>query len=629
MKAATLWNKKIGDIAIVQTLLLVAFVIAFPLVFSSRYTIRIAGGAGIWVILALGLNVVCGFAGLLDLGYVVPWGIGGYIAALLSSGHLNIHLPFLAVVPLSILGAALFGLFIGSATLRVRGDYLGIVTLASMQIFRILLLNLDRPINLTGGPNGIVDIDYPRILGFTLKSAASGYYLIWAVVLFTILASFRLKSSRLGRAWEAIREDELASNAMGINTFWLKILAFITGAGFAGAAGALFAVYTGGVYPSNYDFGALNTIYCMLIIGGMGNVRGVVLGALLLSIVPELLREYGDWRMIGYGLLLVVIVIVRPNGLLGDLDFSWLSKLLRKKGSAAAGSITEAEPGKAEAQPALNTSEFLGNIRKLDIDSSRVLLELKDIQMVFGGLVAVSDFSLDVKEGQIVSIIGPNGAGKTTIFNMITGIYAPTKGKILFNGRDVTGLKPFRIVKHGIARTFQNIRLYDKMNVLDNVKTAQYCRTKTSIFSTLLRLPSVVKTEELIDRNARGNLRVFGDRFDPVLGQKAKDLSYAARRRLEIARALSTSPRMILLDEPSAGMNPQETAEIGQFIKYLRDEFGYTFLLIEHKLDFVKNLSDKVIAMDYGRKITEGDYMTVATNEHVIEAYLGRKKHDD
>jgi branched-chain amino acid transport system permease protein len=474
-----------------------------------------------------------------------------------------------------------------------------------------------------------VDIDYPRILGFTLKSAASGYYLIWAVVLFTILASFRLKSSRLGRAWEAIREDELASNAMGINTFWLKILAFITGAGFAGAAGALFAVYTGGVYPSNYDFGALNTIYCMLIIGGMGNVRGVVLGALLLSIVPELLREYGDWRMIGYGLLLVVIVIVRPNGLLGDLDFSWLSKLLRKKGSAAAGSITEAEPGKAEAQPALDTSEFLGNIRKLDIDPSRVLLELKDIQMVFGGLVAVSDFSLDVKEGQIVSIIGPNGAGKTTIFNMITGIYAPTKGKILFNGRDVTGLKPFRIVKHGIARTFQNIRLYDKMNVLDNVKTAQYCRTKTSIFSTLLRLPSVVKTEELIDRNARGNLRVFGDRFDNFLGQKAKDLSYAARRRLEIARALSTSPRMILLDEPSAGMNPQETAEIGQFIKYLRDEFGYTFLLIEHKLDFVKNLSDKVIAMDYGRKITEGDYMTVATNEHVIEAYLGRKKHDD
>ncbi len=318
-KQTSLWNRKIGDIPVIQTLLIIAVVVAFPLVFNSRYTIRIAGGAGIWVMLALGLNVVCGFAGLLDLGYVVPWGIGGYICALLSSGHLNIHLPFLAVVPLSILGACLFGLFIGSATLRLRGDYLGIVTLASMQIFRILLLNLDRPINLTGGPNGIVDIDYREsslhlsgLIGIISSGCSS----------FHILASFRLKSSRLGRAWEAIREDELASNAMGINTFWLKILAFITGAGFAGAAGALFAEYTGGVYPSNYDFAALNTIYCMLIIGGLGNVRGVVLGALTLAVIPELLREYGDWRMIGYGLLLVIIVIVRPNGLLGEINLS-------------------------------------------------------------------------------------------------------------------------------------------------------------------------------------------------------------------------------------------------------------------------------------------------------------------
>ena len=617
----TLWNKKIGDIPVIQTLLIIAVVVAFPLVFSSRYTIRIAGGAGIWVMLALGLNVVCGFAGLLDLGYVVPWGIGGYICALLSSGHLNIHLPFLAVVPLSILGACLFGLFIGSATLRLRGDYLGIVTLASMQIFRILLLNLDRPINLTGGPNGIVDIDYPRILGFTLKSASSGYYLIWVFVLFTILASFRLKSSRLGRAWEAIREDELASNAMGINTFWLKILAFITGAGFAGAAGALFAEYTGGVYPSNYDFAALNTIYCMLIIGGLGNVRGVVLGALTLAVIPELLREYGDWRMIGYGLLLVIIVIVRPNGLLGEIN---LSKFRGKKARTdrSGGGETKASPrGDKTLGP-----EIFGAVEKLTIDRAKVLLDVQKVRMDFGGLVAVHDFSLTVHEGEIVSIIGPNGAGKTTIFNMITGIYAPTAGKIFFGGKDVTGLRPYQLVKHGIARTFQNIRLYDKMSVLDNVKTARYCRTKTSLFGILFRLPSVVRTEEQIEKSAQSHLSIFGDRFDAVQGSKAVDLSYASRRRLEIARALCTSPRMILLDEPSAGMNPQETAEIGDFIKHLRDDYGYTFLLIEHKLEFVKNLSDKVIAMDYGKKITEGDYISVANNEQVIEAYLGRKK---
>ena len=498
MEKQSVWNKKFGDILVLQTIIIIAIVIVFPMIFTSRYTIRIAGGAGIWVMLALGLNVVCGFSGLLDLGYVVPWGIGGYICALLSSGHLNIHLPFLAVVPLSILGACLFGLFIGSATLRVRGDYLGIVTLASMQIFQILLLNLDRPIDLTGGPNGIVDIDYPRIFGFTLKSAASGYYLIWAFVLLTILASLRLKSSRLGRAWEATREDELASNAMGINTYWLKILAFITGAGFAGAAGALFAEYTGGVYPSNYDFAALNTIYCMLIIGGLGNVRGVVLGALTLAVIPELLREYGDWRMIGYGLMLVVVVIVRPNGLLGEINFS---KFRRRKARPG-------ESGETAVQPSPRGDrtigeEIYGTVEKHSVDRSKVLLDLQNIRIVFGGLVAVDNVSLQIHEGEIVSIIGPNGAGKTTLFNLITGIYTPTSGKTLFQGKDLTGLRPYQVVKCGIARTFQNIRLYEKMSVLDNVKTAQYCRTKTNLLSTLLRLPKVVRTEELIERNAQ------------------------------------------------------------------------------------------------------------------------------
>jgi ABC-type branched-subunit amino acid transport system ATPase component len=259
--------------------------------------------------------------------------------------------------------------------------------------------------------------------------------------------------------------------------------------------------------------------------------------------------------------------------------------------------------------------------------SDRVMLILENITQEFGGIKALNNLSLDLYEKEILSIIGPNGAGKTTLFNLISGIYPPTTGSVYFEGNAITGLKPHKVVKAGIARTFQNLRLFNKMSVLDNTRVGRFCRTGAGPLSILLRLPRHNQEERDTEHKTRKILELFGGRLTGYrFDQQAMFLSYANRRRLEIARALATEAKLLLLDEPSAGMNPQETIEITAFIKTLRDVHGYTILVIEHKLNVVRTISDRVIALDYGIKIAEGTYDEVACNEQVVEAYLGRKK---
>jgi ABC-type branched-subunit amino acid transport system ATPase component len=256
-----------------------------------------------------------------------------------------------------------------------------------------------------------------------------------------------------------------------------------------------------------------------------------------------------------------------------------------------------------------------------------VMLELVNIIQDFGGIKAVNNLSFKLHEKEILSIIGPNGAGKTTLFNLISGIYPPTSGAIRYEGADITGLKPHKIVKAGIARTFQNLRLFNNMSVYDNARVGRFCRTGAGPLSVILHLRRHKREERETDQKTHEVLGLFGARLTGYrFDQQAMFLSYANRRRLEIARALATDAKLLLLDEPSAGMNPQETNEITDFIKTLRDDFGYTILVIEHKLNVVRTISDRVIALDYGVKIAEGTYDEVACSEQVIEAYLGRKK---
>jgi len=255
------------------------------------------------------------------------------------------------------------------------------------------------------------------------------------------------------------------------------------------------------------------------------------------------------------------------------------------------------------------------------------LLELQKVSKSFGGLACLTELDLHVDEREILSVIGPNGAGKTTLFNLITGVYPPDGGDIRFAGDTLLGLEPHEITKRGIARTFQSLRLFLNMSVKENVMAAAYSHSRAGIVRSILRTPGMRREEREIAALAEERLSFFGERLMGYRwNQPAYSLSYANRRRLEIARATATKPRLLLLDEPAAGMNPVETHEITELIARLRQEAGYTILVIEHDMHVVEGISDRVVALDHGVKIAEGSFETVATNERVVEAYLGLKR---
>jgi branched-chain amino acid transport system ATP-binding protein len=255
------------------------------------------------------------------------------------------------------------------------------------------------------------------------------------------------------------------------------------------------------------------------------------------------------------------------------------------------------------------------------------LLELRDVTKAFGGLTVIHELDLHVDEGEIVSVIGPNGAGKTTLFNLVTGVYRPDQGDILLDGESLVGLEPHRITAKGVARTFQTLRLFLNMTVKENVMAAAFCHTRAGIVRSVLRTPGMRREEREIERLAEERLAFFGQRLMGYRwNQPAYSLSYANRRRLEIARATATRPRLLLLDEPAAGMNPKETHEITELIGELRERGGYTILVIEHDMHVVEGISDRVVALDHGVKIAEGSFDQVATDARVVEAYLGLRQ---
>ncbi len=256
------------------------------------------------------------------------------------------------------------------------------------------------------------------------------------------------------------------------------------------------------------------------------------------------------------------------------------------------------------------------------------MLVASDVSKIFGGLVAVEDVSFSITRRSIVSIIGPNGAGKTTFFNMLTGLYKPTYGAITFDGRNITGKRPDRIMAQGLARTFQNIRLFATMSALENVMVGQHSRMKAGLFGSILRPPGVRREEREVADKARESLSYVGLRED-LHDQMAVELSYGDQRRVEIARALASDPQMLLLDEPTAGMNPNESRGLTDFMRKLRDERDLTILLIEHDMQVVMGVSERITVLDHGQKIAEGDPQEVRANERVIEAYLGKKASEE
>jgi ABC-type branched-subunit amino acid transport system ATPase component/ABC-type branched-subunit amino acid transport system permease subunit len=558
---------------------------------ATYSTLVFSVGVHMLLALSIWLTLSCG---LLSLANAAFMGIGAYVSALLT---LNADWSFPAVLAAGGIAPALVALLIGAPVLRLSGVYLAMATLAFGEVVRITVLNLD----ITGGPEGLNGIPL----------ATEG----WHIVLLLALAVYgltRLRRSRIGRAFEAIKEDEVAARLMGIPVDRYKLLAFVLGGFIAGIAGALNAHFTFFISPREYGFEAAVDILTMAVLGGTGSLLGPVLGAGILTLLPELLRSLHDFRSLVNGAVLVLVVLFLPKGIVGGVRRKTLGAELSTKLSTK----LDQSAGKAEQNAAREAQQ------PSTAAPSTPLLSIRHLGKHFGGLHVLHDVSFNVPAGSIYGLIGPNGAGKTTVFNLVTGLLPPSAGQIDFQEQSLVGKAPHAITRQGVARTFQNIRLFKEMTILENVMVGMHAHLSYGAPALLLNTSTFRQAEQQARQRAY-ELLTWVD-LHAKADQVADNLSYGDQRKLEFARALATEPRLLLLDEPVAGMNPAEKTALMAEIRAIRDR-GYSVFMIEHDMRFVMGLCDRIAVLNFGRIIAEGTPEEIRSNPEVIEAYLGKE----
>jgi branched-chain amino acid transport system ATP-binding protein/branched-chain amino acid transport system permease protein len=568
-----------------------------PWMGAGPYALKLLTLFGIYVLLASGMNVVWGMAGQISLGQNAIYAVGAYAAGLLTT-KLGWS-PIVALVAAAACGGV-FAFVVAIPALRVRGFYLAMVSLGFGMLVQTTANEWS---SLTGGVQGLENIPSPALRSLTVAGWSVGfvsyYYATLVIAGLGLIVASRLMRSYWGRAMTAVRESEIAASAQGVFVGRVKVAAFVVAGVYTGVAGALYAHLIAYLSPEVFGVDTAVLIMIMPLLGGLGTLWGPVVGAGVFLALPELLQRLWQYNLLIYGLLLVGSFTLFPQGVVGGLR-RWLARSPDEDGGEGVAAATPAAP--------------------LRSASTRASLVASGITMRFGGLTALDGVDLTLKPGAVRAVIGPNGSGKSTLVNVLARIYTPNAGTMVLDGAPIDGLRTDQVARAGLARTFQNLRLFADLSAFDNALIGAHPRFRASLVACLAGLPGARREEAAERARVRTLLRDLG--LLPHASVHVRDLPYGVQKLVELARAVAKTPRLLLLDEPAAGLSAEEIGTLRRVIERTAAS-GAAVLVIEHNLDFVMDISDEVTVLDQGRKISEGAPRVVQTDERVIDAYLG------
>jgi branched-chain amino acid transport system ATP-binding protein len=576
--------------------LLVVAVAAYPLLAPNDYYMRLGSLAALSIIVLASLNLIYGYAGQVSVGHIAFYGIGAYASGLLIARE---GLSFWLAWPAATAISAAIGLLVALPVLRLRGFYLLVATfgfgLAAFTVFQQWQ-------SLTGGAIGVIGVIRPELFGFTFASEESYYWLSAVAMLVALALVWLIVRSPFGRILMALREGETPVQVLGIDTVRAKTAAFVISTAIAGAAGGLFGPLILFVSPQSFTVEQSILLLAVLVIGGLGRHWGAILGGVVLVALTEGVRSAGSYKEVVYGTILLGAVLFMPEGIVGAADrvVERVRRALKREGGEDA----------ALAPPPLRPAAVPTFLRADSRERSQTVLEVENVGCRLGEFVALDGVDLRVDSGELVGLIGPNGAGKSTLINAITGLVPAWCGEIRIDGEPAQALSCHRRAALGVGRTFQTTRLFGRLSVIDNVLVGLHAAGVRD------RRESTRRADELLELVQLAELA----------GEPAARLPFGRRRLLELARALAAGPRVLLLDEPAAGLNDAETDRLAAILRWLTTDARMGVLLVEHDLRLVLGTCDRVVVLVSGAKLADGPPAAVQADECVIEAYIGRRR---